>query len=241
MPVEEPDLREWQTKEKLKRFLSDRFRVRLHISLLLLAAVAAGWIANRALFLLGVNHLLLRHVTAVTAAYCAFLAGVAMWIRWSGIQGYLRWRTSREILDAPAPYGRPPEPTPWWLLGNIDPSAAAAGGEGCLVVLFVVAVLAAVFGIGGYLIADAASFFSEIVFELLLAVGLVRRMRRRDPANWTAGVFRKTWPALIGTLLIVAGFGLWAQARYPDANTVAGVIKQAWADWTPWKKQRKSY
>ena len=60
MPVEEPDLREWQTKEKLKRFLSDRFRVRLHISLLLLAAVAAGWIANRALFLLGVNHLLLR-------------------------------------------------------------------------------------------------------------------------------------------------------------------------------------
>src|SRR5260221_12932867 len=185
MPVEEPDLRECQTKEKLKRFLSDRFRVRLHISLVLLAAVAAGWIANRALFLLGVNHLLLRHVTAVTAAYCAFLAGVAMWIRWSGIQGYLRWRTSREILDAPEPYGRPPEPTPWWLLGNIDPSAAAAGGEGCLVVLFVVAVLAAVLGIGGGFPSPPQPFFLLIKFLIFLALGLVGTKKKKENGEIT--------------------------------------------------------
>ena len=240
MPAEEPDFKEWQTKEKLKRFLADRFRVRLHISVLLLAAIAAGWIVNRVLFRLGVDLILTRHVAAVIAAYCVFLAGVGEWIRWSGIREYLRWRKSREMLDAPEPSGPRPDSGGWEWLGQADPSGLfLAGGEGCLVVMVVLVLLAGLFGIGGYLIADAASFFSEIVFELLLAVGLVRRMRRGDPPSWTAGVLRKTWPALVVTLLIVIGFGLWAQDRYPGARSVAEVVKQMKADSTIWWKPRR--
>ena|SRR5882724_5821351 len=240
MVGEQPDL-EWQTKEKLRRFLSARFRVRLHVSVLLLTAIAVGWIANRTLFFLGVERLLSRHVVAVIAAYCAFLAGVSVWIRLSGIREYMKWRKSREMLDAPEPSGGPPDPAPWYVLGNIDPSFAAVGGEGCLVVFLVLVLLAAIFGIGGYLIADAASFFAEIVFELLLAAGLVRRMRKLDPPSWTGGVLRRTLPVLVVTLLLAIGFGLWAQVSYPDANTVSGVIKKAWADSTIWKKPRRSY
>jgi hypothetical protein len=242
MPAEEPDFKEWQTKERLKRFLSTRFRVRLHISVLLLAAVTAGWIANRALFLLGIERLLTRHVVAVVVAYCTFIAGVSIWIRWFGIREYTKWRKSREMLDAPAPSGPPPDSMPWSSLGNIDPTAAlAGGGEGCLVVFVVLVLLAVLFGAGGYLIADAASFFSEIVFELLLAAGLVRRMRRWDPPSWTAGAVRKTLPALIVSLLLVIGFGLWAQSRYPDANTVAEVVKKMRADSAIWKQPRRRY
>jgi len=72
---------------------------------------------------------------------------------------------------------------------------------------------------------------------LLLAAGLVRRMRRFDPPGWTAGVVRRTLPALILTLLLVLGFGFWAQSRYPDARTVAEVVKQMKADSTIGGKQ----
>lgn len=237
----EPDPKEWDTKEKLKRFLEVRFPVRLHISVLLIAAITAGWIANRGLFHLGVDRLVVRHVVAVIVAYGAFVAGVAVWIRWSGIREYLRWRSSREMLEPPEPLGRPPDPARWDWLQGADPSAALLGGEGCLVVLIVLALLAVLMGIGGYLIADAASFFSEVVFELLLAAGLVRRMRKRDPPSWTGGVVRRTLPALVVTLLLAVGFGLWAQSRYPDANTVAAVIKNMYADSSIWGKPRRPY
>jgi len=69
----------------------------------------------------------------------------------------------------------------------------------------------------------------------------VRRMRKLDPPSWTGGVLRRTLPVLVVTLLLAIGFGLWAQVSYPDANTVSGVIKKAWADSTIWKKPRRSY
>jgi len=64
-------------------------------------------------------------------------------------------------------------------------------------------------------------------------------MRRLDPPSWTGGVVRRTLPALIVTLLLVTGFGLWAQARYPDANTIAAVLKRMSADSSAWRSPRR--
>jgi len=140
MVGEQPDL-EWQTKEKLRRFLSARFRVRLHVSVLLLTAIAVGWIANRTLFFLGVERLLSR-------TWSRHRGVLRFSRRCFGLDSIVGHPGVHEVEEVEGNAGRsrasggPPDPAPWYVLGNIDPSFAAVGGEGCLVVFLVLVLLA---------------------------------------------------------------------------------------------------
>jgi hypothetical protein len=99
-------------------------------------------------------------------------------------------------------------------------AAEAAGGavgeaasgvdldKGCLVVVVLALLAAAIFGAGLYLIYAAPYILSEAAFEVILAAGLVRGARRLQSGDWLGSVFRATWIPLAVTLLLslLAGF-----------------------------------
>lgn len=74
------------TRDRIKRHLVQRFYVRFHMSLILatagLAAMLGNWIMLNGL---GVHGMWIRYPIAVALAYLAFLAGVALWLRYVGV------------------------------------------------------------------------------------------------------------------------------------------------------------
>ena len=93
--------------------------------------------------------------------------------------------------------------------------------------LAAVAVLGLLFyGMGFYLIAEAEGFFAEIVFELLLAAGLVRGLRKVDSAGWVGGFISVTWPALFIVTVLSLGIGAYAEHRYPGVKTMPELLQK---------------
>lgn len=80
-------------KERLRQGLLARYSLRLHVSLLLLATVAVGLLANQALLWLGMGSLLWRYPLAMLMAYLAFFLFVRLWLRQVGC---LRAATAQE-------------------------------------------------------------------------------------------------------------------------------------------------
>jgi hypothetical protein len=97
--------------------------------------------------------------------------------------------------------------------------------EGCLLALVLLLVWAVAFALGGYLIVYAAELMAELVFQLLLAAGLVRGIRRVDMLA-DFGIPRISLWALAGTLALSVFFGLFARNAYPQATTIAEVVRQ---------------
>jgi hypothetical protein len=119
---------------------------------------------------------------------------------------------------------------------NFDVAGGAAevlgGAEelGCvvgIVLLIGLVILALIFGAGVYFIYEAPVILTEVVFEALLAGGLVNVSKRMSyDASWSGSVVNVTWPAfafvLIGAMLFAAGAGKYA----PDAKTLPEVISK---------------
>jgi hypothetical protein len=214
----EPNLDEWYIKERLRWSLSRRFLVRFHAAFILLGAVLVGWSANRLLFQAGVENMLVRLPAGVVAAYGGFLLGIELWIRYSGIQEYLNSKRSKELLESKGA-DRPPLGDPWPYA-----SAIPADGEGCLFLILLLLVIAIAMAMGGYLVVWAGDLFAEVVFELLLAAGLLRGIRRVDTFGLSRGIPKVTLPALLVALAVSIGFGLWAHLVHPEARTMAEAI-----------------
>jgi hypothetical protein len=214
----EPEFDEWYIKERLRWSLSKRFLVRFHAALILLGAVVVGWTANRLLFLGGVGNMLVRLPAGVLAAYAGFLLGIELWIRYSGIHEYLNSKRSKELLESKG-VDRPPLGDPWPY-----PNAIPTDGEGCLFLIVLLLVIAIAMAMGGYLIVWAGDLFAEVVFELLLAAGLLRGIRRVDTFGLSRGVPKVTLPALLVALAVSIAFGLWANVVHPEAKTMAEAI-----------------
>jgi hypothetical protein len=215
----DPKFSEWLLKERLKYSLASRFFLRFHVSLMLGAAVATGWAANRALFSAGIDSMLFRHVASVLAAYGGFLVGLRIWIEYSGIKTYLDVARSRELTEGPVEVQKESK------LNIADAAAVPDFGEGCAVVLFVLAVLGVLYAMGGYLIVSAPEFFADVVFELLLAAGLIRGAQKVDQLGTEGKVPLVTLWALAATLLVVVLFDVWAMHERPGAKTVSEALK----------------
>jgi hypothetical protein len=171
----DPWFREWVIKQKLSHSISARFLVRFHVSLILTGAVAAGCLANWLLYRAGVTSMLVRHPAAVIGAYIAFLAGLHLWIRYSGIREYVNSRRSKELLEPEGVTLRHGRRGDW-----VPTDVPVWADDGCLLVMGFVLVAVLAFAMGGYLILYAADLMAELVFELLLVAGLIRGIRRVD-------------------------------------------------------------
>jgi hypothetical protein len=73
------------TREKVKRYLVQRFYTRFHMSLILASSGLAAMLGNWVLLHAGVHVMWVRYPIAVSIAYLTFLAGVWLWLRYVGI------------------------------------------------------------------------------------------------------------------------------------------------------------
>lgn len=69
-------------RERVKRYLIQRFYTRFHMSLILVTAGLAAMLTNWLLLRIGIHAMWMRYPVAVTMAYAAFLAGIWLWLRY---------------------------------------------------------------------------------------------------------------------------------------------------------------
>ncbi len=209
-------------KSKLRYSLSARFFLKFHVSLILFFTILTGWLVDIALLNIGVGAMMVRYPLAIVCAYGVFLFGVHVWIEYSGIREFIKYRRAQELVGDDVP-SEPYKEAGWGLL---DPSIATVGGEGCFIWLALVfALMVAYFFFGGFLITGAASFFSEVVLELLLAAGLLRGIRRIESSGWVLGVMNYTFWPLIFSITVSVVVGWVMHKSWPAART----LPEAWA------------
>jgi hypothetical protein len=103
-------------------------------------------------------------------------------------------------------------------LGDLDKAA---------IVLFLFGLLvAAVVGVGAYLLYQAPDILTEAAFQAALATSLLRRARGIDAPHWSGSVFRATWIPFAVVLGLSIVFGMIAQSFYPDVHTVAELYRR---------------
>lgn len=114
--------------------------------------------------------------------------------------------------------------------GASSPSSSSGGGAGLdlddgLVLLALIAVALAVSGAVIYLIWAAPTILAEAAFAALLSAGLVRSTRRIASGDWMTSVIGNTWVAFGVVSILAIGFAVYAQHVYPDARTLADVVR----------------
>ena len=209
-------------RDKLKRSLSARFFLRFHVSLILFATLLAGFIVDVALLHAGLKSMLVRYPLAILAAYATFVCGIRLWLDYSGIAEYLDRNKAEKLVGDGVPIGEPIKPGGGgWIEGL---NFAPVDGDGCLAVIAIVVVGAAIFfALGGYAFMAADSIFADVVLEILLAAGLLRGVRRMERGGWLPGLWSSTWPSLAFTLCVALSLGLYAR-HVPEATTLPDLI-----------------
>ncbi len=227
------DIQKWKLdifRDKLRHSLSARFYLRFHISMIIAFSILCGWFVDVAMLRLGAASMPFRFVVANVAGYLAFLLGTYLWVEYSGIREYVKHQRAEELVGDDVSrvprYQQNDTPAGLILLNPFE--WAIAGPEGCLVWACLLAFLLGggllFLFFGGQLVIGAASFFAEIVVELLLAAGLLRGIRRIESDGWVNSVigYTKWWLAF--SLVCAIGIGWGVQQAYPKAKTMG----EAW-------------
>lgn len=264
-----------KARQKLASWLTQKFFVRFHITLILAFSIAVGLLATRFFFHLGLETMHWRWPIALLAAYVAFLAAVRVWLAYIGLGRYLSRDTDwSELANCDFSSSGNPSggsafdeiatgvtkaagqqghfggggasgdfstgisselantgnacadaPVSGFSLPNID--LDAGGDDGCLPVVIlaiVVALLAAVFGVGIYVVWQAPLLLAEVAFEAALAAGLVRAARRVDEPGWIGGAISASWKPFIVILLFSMVVAALGEKYAPQARTLPQLI-----------------
>ena len=106
------------------------------------------------------------------------------------------------------------------LLDGID-------GDGLVLLLLALVLVAAIFATSGYLIWVAPDVLTEAAFGAMLTGTLVRTTRKQTAAGWIGGVVRKTlWPFLV-VMVVAMVFAGWSAHHYPEAGTFREALAAA--------------
>lgn len=259
------------TRERVKRYLVQRFYTRFHMSLILASSGFAAMLGNWALLhAVGVNQMWVRYPVAVSLSYLTFLAGVWLWLKYVGLGQDSR--NSESLVDGvdvpdvsfgsgdgggeivPETFGKGGGQfggggsSGSWAEGSLadsgGSSAVSAGGgssgssfslgdfgdldgEGIMLLLLALALLATIFLCSGYVIWFAPDILGEAAFGATLAGGLARTAKRHDSEGWVAGVFKKTWWPFAIVLVMAQAVAIFAAVNYPGASTLLGAISMA--------------
>ncbi|MEO8509154.1 MAG: hypothetical protein ABI593_16135 [Betaproteobacteria bacterium] len=259
------------TPEQLRQTIGARFAVRFHVALILGACFAVGLAVTKLLLMAGVGTMWIRYVVALGLAYCAFLLGVRIWLRYAGFDRRLLPSRRRHVPDdggvvdwggggggggkgvdlpvfrgggggsggggASAHFGGgalPGETSPSSALAMSSQSHSASGGGGFSldfgddgwVLLALIAVAAALFGAVVWTIYAAPTILADAAFAGMLSAGLVRSTRRIAGTGWIGSVVGHTWLAFAAVFVLAVVFALVAQAHFPDARTLADVVRR---------------
>jgi len=234
------------TRERVARWLQDRFFLRIHMSLILAATFLAGVGTTKLLLLIGVGSMAVRYVLAVCAAYLAFLALIRLWLFYvnadrevdlsaDGIAfiGEIAFGADSTGLEAGGGSFGGGGATGSWGDAVAAPVKSSSSGfnfdfdldlDGLVVVLLFLALAGALLFAGIYVIYTAPALLSEAAFEALLAGALLRRAKTIDRPGWVGAVWRATvWPFV--AVVVLAGALGWAAKNYcPEATRLRDVL-----------------
>ena len=206
-----------------------RFFLKHHMALILLGTGFSGVLANRWLFSLGVEHLVVRYPIAVLFSFASFLILMRLWLAYIS-RAYAQPVAITNIDNhddtiTSIPHGtRSKSKRSRWNwdgsgLDGLTPDEPC----GCLLVLFII-LLVGIFIIAVSLIADAPLILAEAAFQFLLAGGLIRAAKRIDRPDWIGSIISRTWKpfvvVLVGTLL----FGIFAELSCQSPTTIRHII-----------------
>ena len=260
------------TRDRVKRYLVQRFYTRFHMSLILASSGLAAMLCNWSLLQgAGVHAMWIRYPVAVGLSYLTFLAGVWLWLRYVGLGqsspdtgslldgadaadisfggGSGSGDALPEVLEkGGGQFGGGGASGAWGegaqvqsLVGDegVAAGSGSAGssgssfslgdfgdldGDGIVLLLLALALVAAIFLASGYVIWFAPDILSEAAFGATLAAGLSRSARRHDSDAWVAGVVRKTWWPFAIVLALAQTVAVYAAINYPAAATLRQAI-----------------
>lgn len=101
--------------------------------------------------------------------------------------------------------------------------------EGCLplvILVLILALLAAVFGVGAYVVWQAPMLLAEVAFEAALAAGLIRAARRVDEPGWIGGALSASWKPFLLIFLFSLAAAALTEKFAPEARTLPQAIHQ---------------
>lgn len=255
-----------KAKARLADWLSRRFFVRFHFSLILGIAFGIGLLTTKAFLALGLETMHWRWPIALLASYLGFLLCVRLWLSYVGLGRYLDDGLGRH-LDFPdlaisnsggssggsgglslenvlpripgggqfggggasADFSLPADSAPSGIASSLgDTVKEAVGGssdEGCLVLLAILALLAAIFGVGIYVIWQAPALLAEVAFEGALAAGLVKPLRRIEDPGWIGGALRASAIPFLLIFACTMAIAFLAESHAPEASTLVEAIR----------------
>jgi len=100
-------------------------------------------------------------------------------------------------------------------------------GDGLVLLLLALALVAAIFLASGYIVWFAPDILSEAIFGATLAAGLSRAARRHDSEGWVAGVVSKTWWPFAIVLVLAQAVAVYSAINYPAASTLRQAVMLA--------------
>ncbi|MBL9200486.1 MAG: hypothetical protein JNL39_08265 [Opitutaceae bacterium] len=172
-------------------------------AIIFFAVWLGGWGCSSLLHVLGMKSIPLRYAISTLVSYGIFIWSVGVWCRH---------------------VAKPRKPSSGWGSPIDGINGLEGDGEGCLLVLAVLAIGLLFSGVfyfmGGY------ALLFEVAFEIAFAGTMVYRMGKRATlGDWAGALLQRTWlPALVTAGILVA-LGATMQARHPEASTMAQAIK----------------
>jgi hypothetical protein len=246
-----PRLTPVQRKAAFVAWITGRFFLRFHMTVILGVTFLAGLAVTRLFLDAGNTNLALRYGVAVAASYGAFLLLINLWLWYMSPReeddGALDVVDAIDAADLAADLAG-------GLRGGSAPTFQAGGGSfggggasgsfgeaaadgvsgvvgdadegGCaiVVVLVIAAVVLAIAAAGLYLIWAAPGILAEAAFEAFLASALIPGARRSEAQGWLHGTVRATIAPFAVMLIAAVGFGWAANDLCPDARRMADVL-----------------
>ncbi len=265
-------LRGTWSRDRIKRYLVQRFYTRFHMSLILASSALAAMLCNWSLLHgAGVRAMWVRYPVAVALSYLCFLAGVWLWLRYVGVRASAPADPGSMFDGTGGPDLSPggggsvdslPEPmaagggefggggasgsfgedvTGQSLVdgGSVTTDSGGSGGglslgdfgdldgDGIVLLLLALALVAAIFLASGYIVWFAPDILGEALFGATLAAGLSRAARRHDSEGWVAGVVSKTWWPFAIVLVLAQAVAVYSAFTYPAAATLRQAVMLA--------------
>lgn len=237
------------TEQKFKRYIARRFFIRFHMSLILLGTVLSGLLFSKALLLwAGLEKMVFRYPAVVVASYLCFFVFVRLWLSYIRSGESVFSESSAEVTSELIGNMGFPDSGPGAVefgggdfggggasgsfgeigtSSGVDEIAGEAGGslleEGGIILIPLMLVLAAIFGVGILLIYEAPVILTEAAFEFVLAGVLVKKAKEIDNPDWIGSVFKNTWKPFLCTVVLAIISSIILSYFFPEAIKLSQV------------------
>lgn len=224
---------------------------RIVMTLIIIAVTVAGVFSSKLLLWLGLDQILYRYPLAVIISYLTFLGLIWLWVYFMKAQfrekntatansslGIGAAVSGATILEAQNTINselsdqnnQKKRGADWgsgnWDFGNLNFGDGGGEGEGVVIFFFIVLVVAIIV-VSVYTIAQAPILLDQVVFEILLASGLIRSAKKYSGLEWVGGLLRATIIPFLVVFIATGVFAFVAHNYCPHGNTLSDIFGPA--------------